>query len=190
MTLIASYGTSNRELIEKLHQCGWLDEMPDAERIKLLRQLETDEYEQGYLNFAAFDFDTECIESFGDDGSEDINSYHKIIRLYAENSWGRFTPTNIRDEYDDERKQMHVGFDFADRRFDISVPLQSDWFDAALHDLINEALEKAGVAQRFLPLPVLDQILYLAFISPATFEKALAVGALPSIEQLLEEEGI
>lgn len=180
---------ANEQLIEKLEACGWLAEMPEEEREKLLKQLREDAFDQGYLNLASVDFDTECIESFGPDSSEDINSYYKIIRLFAEGSWGLFTPINIRDEYDKASQLIHVGFEFDGKYFEVSVPYEGDWASEEVHLLINRALENRGVPQRFIALPVLDQILYAVFISPAVFDKAVASGAIPTFEELLAEEG-
>jgi len=180
---------ANEELIEKLEACGWLAEMPEDHREKLLRQLREDAYDQGYLNLASVDFDTECIESFGPDSSEDINSYYKIIRLFAEGSWGLFTPINIRDEYDKASRSVRVGFDFDQQHFEVTVHYEGDWASEEVHTLINRALERRGIPQRFIALPVLDQIIYAVFISPAVFDKAIASGAIPTFEELLAEEG-
>lgn len=181
---------ANEELIEKLEESGWLVEMPEKHRGKLLEQLGEDKSEAGYLNLATVDFDTECIENFGPDDSDDINSYYKIIRLFAEGSWGLFTPTNIRDEYDQAGEVVHVGFDFGGERFEITVPFEGDWASEEVHELINQALESHGVPQRFIALPVLDQCIYAAFISPAVFDRAAAAGAIPTFEELLAEEGL
>jgi hypothetical protein len=180
---------ANEELVEKLEETGWLAEMPETYREKLLKQLREDSYEAGYLYLATVDFDTECIESFGPDNLDDINSYYKIIRLFAEGSWGLFTPTNIRDECDESAQIVHVGFDFDGERFEVTVPYQGDWASEEVYILVNKALESRGIPQRFIALPVLDQCIYAAFISPAVFDKTVASGAIPTFEELLAEEG-
>jgi hypothetical protein len=179
--------TANEALIEQLESCGWWAEMPEAEREATKERLREDPYERGYLNLAAVAFDSEALDFSGPGSGYD--SYHDLINRYAEGSWELFRPTNIKDEHDEAKKLAHVAFDFSGERYETTVPLDDGWFDARVQDLINDSLERAGIPQRFIAMPVVDQTIEAAFISPATYERAVAAGAIPTMRQLLEDEG-
>jgi hypothetical protein len=133
-------------------------------------------------------YDTETLYGIGDTPGTDLDSYTKIIRYYAKHSWGQFDPQEIKESWDEDAQTVTVSFAAGGEPFETTVPMQSDWFQEGVHTLINEALEKTGVPQRFLLIPVLDQVVHHAFITEETMKKAEAAGLFPSMQALIAEE--
>jgi hypothetical protein len=165
---------------ERLETSGWVAEMQPEERATIRERLaQLEDQADAYLQLASGCFDTECVDEPG--------AYRQVFELLAGVSGGGFAPENIIDEHDEAAQRVRVGFDLAGRHFEVSVKLQNDWFQEEAFELVNQALEATGAERRFLPLPVLDQVVFVAFVRPATFERALELNVLPSISEIVEE---
>lgn len=182
---------ANEELIACLERCGWLDELPQREAAALVRRLRTAPRAEPYLALAAVAIDTDQLDGTArSDGTGRPRTYAELVAHYAGRSWGLFEPTHVDERRADERGRVTVSFVCAGERFAATVRALERGFDQRVHDLVNDALVRTGIPQRFIPLPVLDPVLYAAFISPGTYERAVAAGAIPSVELLLERDGI
>jgi hypothetical protein len=171
-----------------LEACGWQAELPPDELARIRAELARHpEPETAYEALASVVFDTETIYGSGLEG-DDLDSYAKILRLFAAGSQGVFTPQHLLDEWDEESGTARVGFDYRGQHYEVTVELQSDWFQAEVYDLVNKALEEQGVPQRFEGLPVVDQVLHAAFVRPETFQRAKASGLIPDMAKLIEAE--
>ena len=164
--------------------------MPAAELARIKAELAYERHpESAYEALAAVCFDTECIETSGFDGEpEDLNSYAKLLRHFGAATHGVFTPSAIVDVWDTDTGTARVGFDHGGRHYEVTVELQSDWFQGEVFELINHALSEQGCVERFVALPVVDQVLHAAFVDPAIVERAREVGLIPDMSRLLEEE--
>jgi len=174
----------NNDLIEKLEQCGWFDELPAEKSAQLKSRLATDDPEDplGALCLTDVDIDMECIDTFGQGDGEIIESYTDILLQLAAVSQGRFAPTAIVDELNEAEGTVRIAFDFDGRHYETQLKYEDDWADPEIFELVETALADAGIEQRFLALPYADQVVYLAFISPKTFQLASDSGVFAELE--------
>jgi hypothetical protein len=105
---------------------------------------------------ARVEFDGECI--LGRGGPDEPLCYYARLQDIARRSLGRFRPTNIDDRIDWEDEWTCVGFTHEGRNYAWEDDRASDWFNPAVVDLINEALEDSNTPELFIELPVCDQV--------------------------------
>lgn len=175
------------ETLRAARAAGLPDEMSsEAWRAleRRVRKAQSDEIPP-YLGLASVEFDTEAIDGPGVDGG----SYTYLLGLIAAGSDGLFEPVGIRDELEEGDRFYRVGFTLGERRYEVKVNNQGDWFQPEVLELVNRALAEGGVARRFHVLPVLDQIAYLVFCTTDSFARLVEEGAIPAMDELLEEEG-
>lgn len=183
---------TSEEYWRRLGECGWLDAVGEQERQRLgqaLPEALAQDPDTAYEALACFVFDTETIEAFGP--GKGLASYGGIIEAYAARSLGQLAPEDIVDAYDEAHGQVRVGFTHGGRRFELSVPHAGEWFDPAVHELVNEAIREAGGTHQFLPLPVVDQCFHLAFVPPEVYERAVEAGLIPRevpLDEFMGEE--
>ncbi len=167
-----------------LDAIGWWEGLPSSYREEFIARQAAWEYDgDAFLSLASVEFDTEMIEGFGPGGNVPF-SYHTLIELYAAGSAGLFSPTAIADEFDEASQEHRVGFTSEGETFRVSFPANGDWVNQKVHELINQALAAKGLDHRFLPLPVLDQVIYAVVATPELFEKAREAGVIPAVEDL------
>ena len=173
---------SAEEYWQKLVDSEWIAGIPDDEQFALRSRVEKafsrDDPIGIFYTYCALTtvcFDAECIEGIGPGEF----SYCGVLHLLAENSYGKFNPTNIIDELDVDKQTARVSFQHRGKRFYCEVPWHSDWFDIKVIDLVNKALEASGTDARFIELPTVDQNIYLVLISNVAFEKAVELGVIP-----------
>jgi hypothetical protein len=153
---------------------GWVDGLPEGQAATLRKAVESQaqsDPERLYLALATGAFDAECMD--------DEEGYTYALDAYREASGQVFTPTDVAVKADRAAEEARVSFSFRGERFETVVPFEGDYFEEGVHDLVNAALERARVEERFFILPAVDQNLYLAFARPAAFQRAVEVGAIP-----------
>lgn len=172
---------TERTFWAKLNRIGWLDYVPEATRPTLRAQIKkglaTDpDTIHLALNRAAFD--AECIDEPG--------VYCKILKQLADESGSLFHPTKLEEEdvaLGKGRYGIKVSFRHEGKQFSVTVPHHNDWFDVAVLDLVNQALEASGVEERFIILPADSQILFLALVPREVYEHAVAEKLIPTLPE-------
>ena len=163
------------EYWEGLRQSGWLDELDQESKTKLHLQLkgvfEYDEEHPGdYLSDGSII--DECIQGSGD--------YVRVIQEFVKASRGAFDPVAVTDSFDADNEEVTVSFILRGTNYEITVPLNDDWFDPAVADLVNQAISEHGFEQRFIPFRADgDDAVRLFFVTESTWKKALQLGLLP-----------
>jgi hypothetical protein len=167
---------------ERLQESGWPAEIPQEERLSIRARIDgffSQDHPIGrlysYYALTAVCFDAECIEETGPSRF----SYYGVLLQLAEGSYGQFIPEDIVDELDEKEEVARIAFRHGGKQFSCEIPWTSDWFDDTVIDLVNGALEESGCAARFIELPVSDQMVYLAFVKPETYQRAVALGLIP-----------
>jgi hypothetical protein len=162
----------------EMKKIGWLDYFTAEQQqdtLARLRKSFQDGGEWAYLCFSQAGFDTECIDEPG--------SYCKVLEDLGSYSNGIFHPTELNEEHLTLSKRRHatkVSFQHDGNAFSATVPHDSDWFDMAVVELANRALEASGRPERFMELPSPDQCAFLAIVPPAIYEKAVARKLVPT----------
>jgi hypothetical protein len=153
-------GDSRADVRKKLGDCQELtpNELPDA--------------------LADFSFDTECID--GNPGD-----YADIIKEFAHAARSAFAIDDVSDNF--VEGAASVAFRVGDVPYSLTVPFESDWWDPQVSELLDKVAAEHGDERRFVLLPVLDQVAYVAFLKPSTFEAALKRGLLASFQDLAAE---
>jgi hypothetical protein len=164
----------------KLKRIGWLNDLADEEmveiRVTLKKGFESDtDPIFAFLALSRFAFDSE--------GFSFERRYIDTIKIFAENSNRAFTPTRIQETCKDSKKR--VAFTHNGKRYACVIDIL-DWFDDAILDLINQAMEDTGVEKRFITLPAADQIASFVCVPPKIYEKAISTGLIPTQRNLDE----
>ena len=156
---------------------GWVDGLSERQVAALRATVESqaqsdpERPERLYLALATGGFDAECID--------DEEGYRLVMDAYREASGGVFMPTDVSVEADRSAEEARVSFSFRGEGFETVVPFEGDYFEEGVHDLVNAALEKAHVEERFFILPETDQILHLTFARPTAYQRAVEAGVIP-----------
>jgi hypothetical protein len=166
------------EYWQRLEAIGWLDhaQLAFASHEELRHQIEAvfarDPWYVWTL-LGTIHFDAECIYETGPAGL----SYHAQLAQLVEDSRGVFQPTMISDAQVDNT--IEVSFEHHGQTYSYTARLDSDYFDEAVIDLINEALADAGVAERFMILPTIDQCIQIAVVPEAIYQAAVQNNLIP-----------
>lgn len=163
-----------QEFLQALHDTGWLRELSQLQLERLHDDLILEFCESQpnpiHLLVVGYIVD-ECIENEGD--------YCDIIRSFAKSSQGRFTPTSITDSLNEFEQTATVSFVCDRRHYTATVSWEDDYFHPDVAALINQALEDAGIPQRFFPLIEKNSPgVSLLFISEDTYARAVDAGLL------------
>jgi hypothetical protein len=158
----------------KLHESGWLDELTDHDRenlrLDLLNIFDSGEGDPAELLVTGF---------IADESIEDDGDYVALIQKFAKASRGIFTPSNLTDQFNHDAEEATVSFEFCGSRYEITVPFKNDDFHPDVIHLLNEALEDAGIQQRFFPLFGEDNPgVSILFVSEKTWSNARRLGIL------------
>jgi hypothetical protein len=170
------YGWGYRD---KLEEIGWFDDLTVKEKRWILDEVEelfTKDKSIVFLALATLEFDAECISVSGPD--KHLWSYYEILREFARVSRYRFDPVDIKDEYDRDKKQVLVSFKMGDRDYQLVLE-EDEWYNPKVTGLVNRALADAGVQERFIGLPVVDQYVRVVFVTPELYQKAVEAGLIP-----------
>jgi hypothetical protein len=163
---------------KKLTKIGWLRYVPKHLHAELRDRLRTcfkSEPEWVHLELHRAGFDAECI-----DGEE---SYCKLLRDLKRDSIGIFRPSQIeaRMVAKGRRMSIHISFRHKRKPYSCVVPFESDYVEHEVMDLVNRALESSGREERFIPLPVKGQLVFLAIVPPVIYDKAVTAGLIPAV---------
>lgn len=156
---------------QALLDCGWVDSDPRHRDVlrHAVHAAHTEDRATTLFALAVSTFDMEVIEGVG---PEDPCSYHSILEQLAEESHGLFAPDEILDDLDEDSRTATVIFIHDGERYAARVPWENDWFDPRILELVNDALDAAGVEQRYHLLPATSSIAHLALVAPQVFEEA------------------
>ena len=169
-----------REFMKQLDKIGWFEEVP-AQRSRVLSAFKA---HKNFYALAVTWFDTECIEGTGPGRP---SYYSKIVEI-AESSYGLFAPTAIHDELDWKKEIAHISFEQNGKRFSCDLTLHHDYFNEELLGVINKAIHAGGKMSEFISLPTTDQTLPLALAPPEAYRKAVGLGLIPKMSDLMEED--
>jgi len=119
--------------------------------------------------------DTECIHDEG--------AYAELLRSFADGSFGLFSPTNIREEWDDS--VIHFSFDAHGTTYSADIPFEgSDYVDVGFFKLLDEATAAMDPPMRFLcPEIGWGQDFGYLLSSIAAQERALEMNYLPGSDK-------
>jgi len=172
---------TSKEYLDALEKIGWLAALPADARRELgdrVTRAKGGASTDLCPSLAAVTFDAEMI--YGQ-GPRDADSYHGLIKLLADGSFGQFKPTKIKDTLSADDERAYVSFELGKRAFSINVPLRNDWVEMDVIDvLVNDALRDTGIASRFRRLPASDQTCSLAFVPDDVWRKAVEAGLIPA----------
>ncbi len=158
--------SKSQEIIETLEGIGWFRSVESIKKKEITgKLLESTNLTNFLYNLTICSFDTECIVENGD--------YVSIVKYLAENSSGKFNPTEITDEIDFENTNTaKIKFKHNEREYFITVQNQDDWFQPEVLDLVNQAVLDSGSEEQFMTLPIQDQCANLVFVPAETYEMA------------------
>ena len=168
------------EFIEKLIACGWFDQLPPAARERYRARV-AEELRAGRPAWAGLaDVRVPDLTADEDWYGEEPDD---VVRRYAEASWGKFTPRDIKYIAADEDDEDVVG----DVSFTLGERMYTDRYGRACGDtadvvgLINQALADAGSAFEFIAIDCNDEGLDapVVFATDEAFERAAAQGLVP-----------
>jgi uncharacterized protein (TIGR02996 family) len=174
----------------RLHQVGWLDWVPEENRMDLwerFARVRAEDPDFAFLALGALGFDGECI--MGESGPDEPLSYYAKLQQFAAASKGRFQPVKIMDRVDWQLRYTTVSFAHNGLEYRWDEHTASDWFSDKVLDLVNRALKESGVKERFIALPAVDQCWSLVFVPPSVYARAVKAGLIPTqeaIDALLE----
>lgn len=163
-TTVEAYG---RALLD----AGWSD--TSAMTARRLRAAFAHDAASAWLALAVCAFDAESIFETNPLGE----SYTAHIRMLGQTSGEAFRAENVVEEVRGE--QLLVAFDNGGRHYERFVALESDYFDTAVLDMVNEAIGDQGEERRFLLLPSPDQFIHLAFMNPEMMARLKAASLIP-----------
>jgi hypothetical protein len=173
------------EFWRRLVEIGWLDAVPIGQRTRLrtaVADFFTRDPRYAFYALAVTSLDPECIEG---SGPEEKCSYYSVVSQLAKASYGKFAPTELRDELDTKAGVARVSFRHGGKIFSCEVPWEDDWFQEPVLDLVNKAIKAGKAEEQFIPLPLCDQTVSLVLVTPALYKKAVSAGLIPR-KHLLE----
>lgn len=159
------------EYWQRAVESGWLDNMPaeaHAELEKRVREAFVSDPLIAWSAFYAAVFDSEMFEDA---------AYTVRIEELAKNSYGGFQPENIQEEYLDG--PTRISFELKGKTYEYTTQDFGDYFDEEVINVINQALREVGEKRQFHSLPVTDQVYYLVFVTPETYENAERLRLIP-----------
>jgi hypothetical protein len=191
------------KLLKKLDKIGWFEEMPAAGREQFVKRMDyLDQVDPPYKlrpvtwdNYKCSWLATVAIPEpgFG-------NTIEKNIGRLAGASWGVFTPTDTKWEYN---YQYGYRLSFKQNRQFYSVIISSRadhipadqpqlyWFPPQILMLINQAITDAGYRSRYFMLPQMGYGSYFALVPKTVYQKAVSENLIPemplALSELLEE---
>src|SRR4051794_98986 len=100
----------------------------------------------------AVGLDLECVYDEG--------VYARLIREFAENSFGTFRPTDVDETREDEggATVVHVSFRNRRKKYEFIRPLESDWLEDDFFHLLDRAMAAARTPLRFIAIPGSGQV--------------------------------
>jgi hypothetical protein len=72
-----------------------------------------------------------------------------------------------------------VSFQHGGKLFQCEVPLEDDWFQQPVLDLVNKAIKASKAKEQFIPLPLCDQTVSLVLVPRSLYKKAVSAGLIP-----------
>jgi len=144
---------TEHEFFDTLEVIGWIDAVPKPECTRLSTAVAdafTRDPKYAFYSLAVTSFDPECIEGSGPD---DDCSYYSVVTQLAKASYGKFTPTDLRDELDETANLARVSFTHGGKVFKCEVRWEDDWFQEPVLDLVNTAIMASNAKEQFIPLP-------------------------------------
>jgi hypothetical protein len=165
--------------VKKLTEIGWLDMVPANAQTEILSQLKKnlankDDQAFAYLALSQCGFDAEDVE------------YVEVFADFAKVSQKRFKPLQLKVAVvpgEEELEDLKVSFRHGSKQYSCTVP-ETGWFNEAVVETINEALEDSNVEQRFIVLPAGDQLVGVVFVPPVVYDKAVRAKLIPKHEAM------
>lgn len=158
---------------------GWSDEHVAALRGRIAEAWErTPRHLYVYTALSDVSFDTE--------GFSADDEYAEMVEELAAATRGGFAPADVAQETtESEPPEVKLTFGLGDAQHETTFEQPDDWCKNEPLELIETALEGAGVAERFVLLPTADQIMSAAFVRLTAFEAALAADLVPNAAVVL-----
>ena len=163
---------------DALQRAGWPAEVATQRRDglrALLAQSIARNPAHPWLALADVVLDSESVYELQPQGE----SYHAHLTTLARTSAGLFRPTDVRNEVRGE-DVSEVAFNHEGREYRLRITADSDYIDRELFAAVNRALADAGEEKRLTLLPAVDQLMYLAWVSPETYRQARDLGLIPA----------
>jgi len=165
--------------VKKLKEIGWLNSVPADAQTEILSQLKTnlankDDQGFAYLALSQCGFDAEDVE------------YDEVFAEFAKISQKRFNPSQLKVAVvpgEEDLEDLKVSFRHGGKQYSCTIP-ETGWFNEAVVETINEALEDSKVEQRFIVLPAGDQLVGVVFVPPAVYDKAVRAKLIPRYEDM------
>ncbi len=120
------------------------------------------------LDSMIYDFDWEMT---------DLNTpYLSVTKSLASISRGKFSPTQIYDDFNYVADSVHFGFVLNGKEYATTMKVMGDWYSPEFLELIDNALEEQHVEGRFYPVNVDGQANGFMFLTLAQYEVLKARG--------------
>lgn len=163
------------EYWQRLVECGWVDEVHEDLRSALKESVHQKFLQDRMNTWEALVTITEDAEVMSD--SEDDHIYTVFLNRLAEHSSSIFHPETVTAEYIGD--QLMVRFSTDGRVYEFETFAESDYIDPGILSVVNRALADGEVNKAFVLFPAVDQVLYMAFIPPAIYQKAEELMLVP-----------
>jgi hypothetical protein len=160
-----------------LSASGWLEGLSSRRQAALwerVRYAFGHDARDAWLALADVVVDGESVYEMNPEGE----SYHAHVVTLSDHSDGLFQPTNIGNR--EREGAITVTFEHAGRQFEFEAAADSDYIDPGLVDVVNRALAEAGASRRFVHLPTVDQMMYLALVSEGSVQRAVELNLIPA----------
>lgn len=171
---------AERTYWRRLTEIGWLDHVPADElqdlRARIKKALASDDRQSAYLCLGRVDFDSECIEG--------NRPYATVLSYFAEASRGSFSPTYVREAAADRKGRGRLSFTNKGKRYSAPIQYNCDWVDLAILEPINQAVADAGAKERFIELPPISQLVFIVFVPPEVYDRAVRARLIPTLSDV------
>ena len=109
------------------------------------------EKENRNLNDVLISF-PEVIVSFDIELGNLENPYEEIVSEYSKISHKEFNPVNINDDFDLQKENVLLSFDFNNKMYKTKFKVEGDWIDTRFFEYINEVINENKLNGQFYRL--------------------------------------
>jgi hypothetical protein len=172
------------ELVSRLDEIGWFTDLPKDERTRILESASGRD-----LSDPMQVAQVVARVVVSPDGVCDPETYESFIGEIAEQIPFAFKPDKIEvTSNDEEEDEITIKITIGERSYTCVFDQDGDWADNCVLEFVEGILEDLGSKLRLFGLPVEDSLAHLAITVPDAFEKAVAAGLLPELDDDEDED--
>ena len=135
--------------IEEYKKIGLLSHLDIDQLTKSIETVKEKENEN--LNDVLKSF-PEVILSFDEELGNLENPYEEIVSEYSRISHQEFNPKNISDNFDLQKENVSLSFEFNDKTYETEFKVERDWIDTRFFDYMNEVISESKLNGQFYSL--------------------------------------